>query len=172
MNKRTKGCLWIALGTAIALGMVAAALVAGAGFWVYQEFAPAAEFLPPADAGRQLDLIRARFPGQQPLIDVTDEDGRSQAHVSGDATPRRAPGSIHAIHVAAFDPRARKLVRFSIPFWLVRLSPGGQVTIGDDVLKDVKGQTRLTVRDIEAFGPGLLIDETRPDGHRVLVWTE
>jgi len=45
MEKRTKGCLWIALGVAIVAVMVGVALVAGAGFWVYQTVAPEATFL-------------------------------------------------------------------------------------------------------------------------------
>jgi hypothetical protein len=172
MDKRTKGCLWIALGTAIALVMVAAVFVGGAGYWIYQEFAPRAEFLPAADAARQLDALRARFAGQQPLIDVEDDDGHKEATIHPERRPGTHKAPLTAIQIAAFDARAGKLVRFTIPFWLLRLAPHGQVSIGDDVLRDIKGRERLTVNDLEALGPGLLIDETRPDGHRVLVWTE
>jgi hypothetical protein len=31
---------------------------------------------------------------------------------------------------------------------------------------------RLTPADIEALGPGLLVDDKQPDGTQVLIWTE
>jgi hypothetical protein len=39
-------------------------------------------------------------------------------------------------------------------------------------LDGVRGAEKLTVKDLEALGPGLLIDQQKPDGDRVLVWTE
>jgi len=46
------------------------------------------------------------------------------------------------------------------------------VSIGAGALDGVRGAEKLTVKDLEAFGPGLLIDESKPNGDRVLVWTE
>ena len=168
MDKRTKGCLWIGLGIAIVVGMVVVALVAGAGFWAYQNFAPSTEFVEPAKADQQLEQIRARFKGQAPLIAV-DPDGHG-AHVRAEGRPVFT-GQLTSLHVAAYDPRAGKLVRFSVPFWLMRLGKDGQWSIGDGALGGVRAE-KLNVKDLEALGPGLLIDESKPNGDRVLVWTE
>ena len=169
MEKRTKGCLWIALGLAIAGMMVGVALVAGAGFWVYQTVAPAATFVDPAKAGAELETIRARFQNRVPLIDPDAPEGQARIRTEGRPT---FTGELQSLHVAAYDHRAGKLVRFSIPFWLLRLAPDGKVSFGDEALDDLAGREKLTVREVEAFGPGLLLDEAKPDGNRVVVWTE
>jgi hypothetical protein len=169
MQKRTKGCLWIALGVAIVAVMVGIALVAGAGFWVYQTVAPAATFVDQDGADQQLEAIRTRFPSRVPLIDADAPAGEPRLRPEG-----RPPftGELQSLHVAAYDRTAGKLVRFSIPFWLLRLAPDGNVSFGDDALDELAGREKLTVRELEAFGPGLLIDEAKPDGDRVIVWTE
>lgn len=173
-TRRTKGCLWIGLGVAIVAVMVGIAVVAGAGFWLYQNFAPVSEQADQAAADRTFDDILARFKGQQPLIDLEDESGDTGRATIRKDVPRPATGHapLEGLHVAVYDPDTDKLVRFSIPFWLLRLSPDGKLSVGDDALRDVAGADRLTVAELEALGPGLLIDERKPNGHRVLVWTE
>jgi hypothetical protein len=169
MEKRTKGCLWIALGLAIVCAMVGVALVAGAGFWVYQTVAPAASFVDQDTADAELEAIRTRFPSRVPLIDPDAPEGEPRFKPEG----RPAfTGELRSLHVAAYDKGAGKLVRFSIPFWLLRMAPEGKVSFGDEALDELAGREKLTVRELEAFGPGLLIDEAKPDGDRVIVWTE
>lgn len=170
MDKRTKGCLWIGLGVAIVGVMLIVAIVAGAGFWAYQTFAPASTQVEPAKADAELASIRGRFPNQKPLID-TDEHG-NDATLQTEGRSANFTGELQALHIAAYDKRAGKLVRFSVPFWLLRMAPDGKVSIGDDMLDDVHGVEKLTVKDLEALGPGLLIDEQKPNGDQVLVWTE
>jgi len=167
MEKRTKGCLWIGLGIAIVVAMVVVAVIAGAGFWAYQNFAPSAEFVDQKKADQEFDAIRVRFEGQMPLFDP-DEDGDG-AQPRADGRPAFT-GQLQSLNVAAYDPRAGKLVRFTVPFWLIRLGKDGKLSLGDGALAGVR--ERLTVKDLEAFGPGLLIDESKPNGDRVLVWTE
>jgi hypothetical protein len=169
MEKRRKGCLWIALGVAIVAVMVGVALVAGAGFWVYQTVAPEATFLDQNSADQELDAIRTRFASRAPLIDPDAPEGAPRVR------PESRPaftGELQSLHVAAYDRKAGKLVRFSIPFWLLRMAPDGNLSFGDDALDELAGREKLTVRELEAFGPGLLIDEIQPDGNRVIVWTE
>jgi hypothetical protein len=62
----------------------------------------------------------------------------------------------------------------TIPFWLVRMAPHGKMQVnGEEVLSHLSTPSgRLTAEDIEALGPGLLVDETRPDGTRIILWTE
>lgn len=170
MDKRTKGCLWIGLGVAIVVIMVVVAVIAGVGFWAYQTFAPDSVFVDQAKADQQFDEIRVRFKNQTPLI-VTGEDGRD-ARLQTEGRDATFTGQLQALHVVAYDRRAGKLVRFSMPFWLMRLAPDGKVSIGEGALDGIMGAEKLTVKDLEALGPGLLVDERKPDGDRVLVWTE
>ena len=170
MDKRTKGCLWIALGLAVVAVMVGVAVVAGAGLWLYQNVAPAATFVDPTSADHELAAIRARFGDRQPLINPNRAEG--EPVIRKDARGAVFTGQLQSLQVAAYDKAAGKLVRFSIPFWLLRMAPDGKMTLGDEALDDLAGREKLTVAELEAFGPGLLVDEVKPDGDRVLVWTE
>ncbi len=172
MEKRTRGCLWAALGIAVALVMVGGAVVVGGGYWMYQQFAPDARVVDRTRAAEQLDQIRARFKDQQPLISVDHTDGRGDARLQRDGRDSTYTGQLQSVQIAAYDPDDGRLVRFSVPFWLLRLGPNGKLTLGGDVLEDVEGAEQLTVKELEALGPGLLIDDARPNGHRVIVWTE
>ena len=80
---------------------------------------------------------------------------------------------IHAARVLAFDPRAGKLVRASVPFWLLRMAPSRNLSFHSGGFDFDSDGMRLTVDDIERAGPGLLLDgRDRRDGTLVLVWTE
>ena len=71
----------------------------------------------------------------------------------------------------AFDPDDEKVVRMEIPFWLLRLKAGGtRFSVGGSDV-DLK-KLRLTVEDLERFGPTLIVDHTGHDGSRVLVWSQ
>jgi hypothetical protein len=170
MEKRTKGYLWIGLGIVIVVGMVVVTVIAGAGFWAYQNLAPEVALIDQAKADQQLEEIRATFKNRTPLI-VAGDDGH-HARLQTEGREATFTGQLTSLHVAAYDHRAGKLMRFSMPFWLLRLAPDGKVSIGDGALDGVHGAEKLTVKDLEALGPGLLVDERKPDGDRVLVWTE
>lgn len=173
MQKRTKGCLWIGLGVAVFLIMVVVAVVGGLGYVVYQQFGLKTAFVAPPDGSRQLDEIRAGFAGQAPRLTIGRKpDGRPDVHIAG--TPPASQAPLTSLHVAAFDPSAGKLVRVTVPFWLLRHAPQGKVMVnGADVLHDLSTPSgTLTAHDIEALGPGLLVDDTRPGGRRLIIWTE
>lgn len=173
MQKRTKGCLWIALGVTCFVVMVGVVVIGGLGYTLYQQFNVNAHFLPREDAARQLDEVRARFAGQEPRLNVRrTEDGTPDLKITPPASPNTVP--LTTLHVAAFDASNHKLVNFSVPFWLLRLAPDGKMRVnGEEVLNHLSTPSgRLTVRDIEALGPGLLVDDSRPDGSRAIVWTE
>ncbi|MDQ3213371.1 MAG: hypothetical protein M3Q85_11905, partial [Acidobacteriota bacterium] len=75
------------------------------------------------------------------------------------------------LHVMAFDPDETRIVRVEIPFWLLRLKLRGS---GIDFngnqmeLEDLK----LTVEDLERYGPALVVDHQGPSGERVVVWSQ
>jgi len=172
MNKRTKGCLWIALGVVCLVVMVGAAVIGGLAYVAYQQFAIKQSVAAPADASRELDELRARFHDPPHLQFSWKPDGRPDVKITRPAAAVTA--TLTSMHVTAFDPRERHLVRVTVPFWLVRLAPQGHMRVnGTEILEDLDTPTgRLTPADIESLGPGLLLDDTRPDGTRVIIWTE
>ncbi len=77
----------------------------------------------------------------------------------------RVPG---ALHVLVWAPDEAKIVRLSLPLWLLRLAPNGMKIDVDDV--DF-GKLNLSFDDLERAGPGPVLIRDTPES-RVLVWTE
>jgi hypothetical protein len=61
-------------------------------------------------------------------------------------------------------------VRANVPFWFFKLKgPAIQLVLrGTEI--DLK-KLGVTAADLESHGPGLVLDEIRSNGDRVLVWT-
>jgi hypothetical protein len=171
VEKRTKNWLLIGCGGAIFLVMAGVAVVGGFGYYVYQQFNLNTAHVQPADAAKQLDEIRAKFPGEPKLTFSKRPDGQADVKV---AAPATSTTSLTALHVAAFDPSENKLVQVTVPFWLLRMAPSGKMKVnGDEILNHLQTPSgHLTPKDIEALGPGLLVDHVEADGSRVVIWSE
>ena len=171
MNKRTKGFLWIALGVVCLVVMVGAAVIGGLAYVAYQQFALKQSVVEPADAAQQLDQLRAQFHAPARLQFAWKPDGPPDVTIQ--RPPTNSTASLTSLHVAAFDPHERHLVRVTMPFWLVRVAFGKMRIAGAEILNHLDTPSgRLTPADIEAFGPGLLVDDKRQDGTQVLIWTD
>ena len=59
----------------------------------------------------------------------------------------------------------------SVPLWLLRLKTGGATIDLNGRQMDLE-DLRLTVRDLERFGPTLVLDQVNDGGDRVLVWSQ
>ena len=172
MDKRKKGYLWIALGVVCLVVMVGVAVVGGLAYVVYQQFALKQTVIEPADAAKELDQLRAEFHDPPRLQFAWKSDGRPDVTLRKPQTPSTV--SLTAMHVTAFDPKERHLVRATVPFWLLRLTPEWKMRMnGAEMMHYLNTPGgRLTPADIEAPGPGLLVDDKQPDGTQVLIWTE
>ncbi|HJY34573.1 MAG TPA: hypothetical protein VJ260_06955 [Vicinamibacterales bacterium] len=172
MDKRKKGYLWIALGVVCLVVMVGVAVVGGLAYVVYQQFALKQTVIEPADAAKELDQLRAEFHDPPRLQFAWKSDGRPDVTLRKPQTPSTV--SLTAMHVTAFDPKERHLVRATVPFWLLRLTPEWKMRMnGAEMMHYLNTPGgRLTPADIEALGPGLLVDDKQPDGTQVLIWTE
>jgi hypothetical protein len=152
----------------IILGMFAVAAVGGAAFFIYRHVHTT--FTGYDSAAAEFTEGRARFVGQQPLIEITmgEEPVLHRELVKG-----RSDHRLDSLRVLAYDRHARKLVRVSIPFWLFRLLPSNHFSFLDDDGIDIDSdRVRLTVEDLERRGPGLVLDTKDRRGSQVLVWTE
>jgi len=118
-----------------------------------------------AEAVREVDTIRARFGARPPLVEV---GGGSLA----DARINRLQGSeakpVETIHFVSWKAEDGELVRAEVPLWLMRFS---SVNILSQ-LGMAPERLRLTVQDIERYGPGIVVDYGRPGTDRVLVWVD
>ena len=172
MDKRKKGYLWIALGVVCLVVMVGVAVVGGLAYVVYQQFALKQTVVEPTDAAKELDQLRAQFHAPPRLQFAWKSDGRPDVTLRKPQTPSTV--SLTAMHVTAFDPKERHLVHATVPFWLLRLTPEWKMRVnGAEMMHYLNTPGgRLTPADIEALGPGLLVDDKQPDGTQVLIWTE
>ena len=171
MDKRKKGWLWIALGVACLVVMVGAVVVGGLAYVIYQQLAIKQSVVEPTDAAKQLDELRAQF-HEPPHVQLSwRPDGHPDVTLSKPKTPSTV--ALTVMHVAAFDPKEHHLVRVTVPFWLIRVAGAKMSFTGAEILHDLDTPSgRLTPADIEALGPGLLVDDRQPDGTQVLIWTE
>jgi len=88
---------------------------------------------------------------------------------------RRASGSPSRLNILAYDPDEEELVRVELPLWLAR-----EACDDDDFeidfdsgrhsrrARELRG--RLTWKDIEDAGPGILLEVEEHDDERVLIW--
>ena len=167
MAVKLKTWIWVIVGVA-AVGILCVIAMAAAGIYYFTQNIEARKATP-ATAAAEFDSVRSRFHGQRPLIEL-DERGRflrSHTDRPAPANPRRP----EALYVLAFDPDDEGLVKVTVPFWLLRLKMRNtRVDLGGGSmdLEDLK----LSVEDLERFGPTLILDQTNSGGDRVLVWSQ
>ena len=167
MAGRVKTWVWVlvAVGVTCVLAIVA---MAGVGFYLVSRHVET-RTVSPATASKDFAEVTARFVGRKPLVEL-DRHGNFVRSNPNRPAPRN-PALPEQLHVMAFDPQDGRVVRLAIPFWLLRLKTGrGSIDLNGSRmnLEDLK----LTVADLERFGPSLIVDHTNHEGARVLVWSQ
>jgi uncharacterized membrane protein len=158
----------VAVVALFVLGMIA---IAGAGVYFVTRQVQVREATP-ARAQSLFEQNRERFKDTKPLIEL-DTDGEILRSRLEDVRSRARGSSatLEALHVLAWDAGNEKVVQVSVPFWLLRLKRG-PIDVFSDTAGLRRADLRLTVDDLEALGPSLLIDHRGRHGDRVLVWTQ
>ena len=167
MAGKVKTWVWVVLAIVV-IGVLGVVAMAGVGLYFFSQHINT-KAASPATAAHEFEQVKVRFTGQKPLIEL-DEHGRYlRSHT--DRTPPANVKPPDSINVLAFDPDDGRIVRVSIPFWVVRMKMRG-ATIdlnGNHMnLEDLK----LTAEDLERFGPTLIVDHKNTTGERVLVWSQ
>jgi hypothetical protein len=167
-NRSRKTLISIVIAVLIVFVMLGLTLIGAGVFWVHGHIN--AQLTSEEAATEELNRERARFADQLPLIEWRGESGRPIVHRRSAATATE----LQALRVLAFDSHAGKLVRVSIPFWILRLAPSRNVRLfsqGNGVNFD-SDRLHLTVEDLEKAGPGLVLDARDRFEGAVLVWVE
>jgi hypothetical protein len=166
-NRKT----WISvlIAAVIIVGLLAASAVGGTAYFIYRHVHT--EFTPTESAEQQFAATRARFAGQQPLIEMRKGD---EPVLHREVIPTTMPAvKLETLRVLAYDTRANKLVNVSIPMWLLRLAPSNKFSfMKDNGIDFDSDRVHISLDDIERRGPGLILDQTERRGSQVLVWTE
>lgn len=157
------------VASVIIVGILAVAVVGGTAYFFYRHIN--AQFTPREGAEQQFAAARARFTGQTPLIEMRRGD---DPIVHRELVEKaESGGKIETLRILAYDPDDRKLVRVSIPFWLIRLMPGKHFSFLNDNGIDIDSErVHLNAADLERLGPSLILDEQDRRGGYVIVWTE
>ena len=161
MANTKKTWIYILVAVFIIAGLGAIGLVAGSAYWISRHVSSQLTSTESAEA--ELDRVRARFAGQQPLVEFNGD--------SDNPTVRRLPrpaesiGNVEmrALHARVFDPDDGKIVRADIPFWLIRLGKS---------FSFMPNMGAVTLEDLERHGPGLIVNGHGDEGQQVLVWID
>ena len=165
MAGKVKTWVWVVVGVVV-LGILGLVAMAAAGLWFAKTHIDIRS-VSPATASIDFERVRQQFTSQKPLIELDERGHFLRANTdrpSGEHRPQ-------SLHIMAFDPDEGRVVRMNIPFWLLRLKTRGtRVGIGNDSIdfSDLK----LTVEDLERYGPTLIVDHKGRNGERVLVWSQ
>lgn len=161
---------WAVIGI-VALCIIGIIALAGAGVYFVTRQVQVRE-ASPARAHSLFESSRERFKDMTPLIELDTDGDVLRSHLE-EARARAHPStaSLEALHVLAWNADDEKVVQVAVPFWLLRLKRGPI-----DVFSDTAGLGRadlhITVDELEALGPSLIIDHRDRNGDRVLIWTQ
>jgi hypothetical protein len=167
MAGKVKTWVWVVVGIFV-VGILFVIASAAVGFYFFSQHIDTRK-VTASTATEEFDRVRARFTGTRPLIEL-DERG-DLLRTNTDRPVPDHPRPLEGLHILAFDPDDGGLVQLRIPFWLLRMQPNNaKIDLGGHRmdLEDLK----LTVEDLERFGPALVLDQKNRGGDRVLVWTD
>jgi hypothetical protein len=164
-KSRVPTWVWVIVATA-ALAVLGVIALAAAGLWFVRSHVNV-QPTTVAAATSDFQTIRQRFGNQAPLIELDDRGNFVHANTDRPNGTTR-PDSLN---IMAFDARDEKVVHIDIPFWILRLKTRGTlVDVGSGNIDLQK--MRLTVEDLERFGPTLIVDHHDMNGSRVVVWSQ
>jgi hypothetical protein len=126
----------------------------------------------PARAQSLFETNRERFKNVKPLIELDTDGEILRSHIDeARAKSHGSSATLDALHVLAWDADSEKVVQVAVPFWLLRLKRG-PIEVFSETAGLRRADLRITVDDLEALGPALIVDHRGRHGDRVLVWTQ
>ena len=118
-----------------------------------------------AEAIKAIEAVRARFGTRPPLVELTDP---RRADVKINRATDAAAARVTTVHIMNWERDTGELMQTAAPLWLLRFS---SVNIASQ-LGIAPANFRLTVSDIERYGPGIVVDYGAAGSSRVLVWVD
>ena len=111
---------WISvvIASVIIVGVLAVAAIGGTAFFIYRHVST--QSAPNEKADETFAQARARFAGQKPLIEIRHDD---DPVLHREVIPAEMPAEkLETLRGLAYDTHEERLVRVSIPFWLLRIA--------------------------------------------------
>jgi hypothetical protein len=107
------------------------------------------------------------FKNEQPVFDLDAHDEPHQVRQLSALPTSTKPADV--MSVLAWNPDRERMVRVSIPFWILRLGKQ-KIDISSGGFRFDRLQ--LDVTELQRVGPVLLFDGRTTSGERVLIWTQ
>jgi len=170
MPAKKQTWIWVVVGVGILAVLVFIGLVAAGVFFVVSQVRT--EPASAASAEQTFAVARARFAGQEPVIEIQDHQGLIRTRITREPPDDPVGPAPEAMHVMAYDPDEGRIVRVSLPFWLLRLGNRGSLRFSSSNTHLSFENLHLTVDDLARYGPTLIVDQKMPRGERVLIWTQ
>jgi hypothetical protein len=150
------------------LGWIAVAVLAGVGAAAFLGWRSiTVEEAAPDEAWSRYAEIRGRLAWSEPIL---------RLNKSGVASRRSPPADLALapptrLRALAYRAAEQRLVRADVPFWLLKVKgPAVQYSLrGTGVDLERLG---VTPSDLQRYGASVVLDESRENGDRLLVWTE
>lgn len=165
MAPSRKTWIWI-LVAVVGLGVVGMIAIAGFGLYFIRSHVKAAH-VSSAEAFKAFDEARAPFKNDKPVFEMDKLDQPREVRPLS-AMPTSVTKA-DLMWVLAWNPERERMVRVSLPFWVLRLGKQ-KIDIGSSGFSFDRLQ--LDVKELQRVGPVLLFDMRTPGGERVLVWTQ
>ena len=118
-----------------------------------------------AEANQEMDAVRKRYEPRAPLVEIVDPL-TGDIRINREQTPGAGPVSI--IHIMNWESKENELMRTEIPLWLMRFSSLNLFS----KLGVAPARFRLTVDDVQRYGPGIVADYRSPGASRLLIWVD
>ena len=154
---RTRVLSWV--------GVAALAGIGAFGFLAWHSVT--IEQAPPNDALRRFAEIRSRLAQTEPMLQVDAAGGVTRRN----APPESATVPPKRLRALAYRAPQQRLVYANVPFWFLTVKgPAVRYALRDTGLD--LDRLGVSPADLERYGVCLILDETRANGDRLLVWTE
>lgn len=151
----------------VLLLLLAGAVIGFTIFGVLVSRAVTVERADPPEALRRFGAVRAALGTSAPLLTL-DEAGNVTRRKEMPAATGVRPKHLG---VLAYQAGEQRLVAADVPFWFFKLKgPAAQYALSGTGL-DLQ-RLGITAANLERHGPAIVVDHTRPNGDRLLVWTE
>jgi hypothetical protein len=118
-----------------------------------------------AESVTAIEAVKTRFGPRPPLIEIADPR-IGDIRINRPDEPSTVP--VATIHVINWKSETGELARAEVPLWLMRFSSVNVLS----QLGVTPAKFRLTVNDIERYGPGIVTDYSAPGSFRILVWVD
>lgn len=163
----TKRRTWpiVLAGLAVVVTVLVIALAVAGTFFVRSNV-QVAEGTSRERADAAFEAARRPFADVRPLLVIGDD--KRPALTPGVET-RHNPGTVSALHILAWDADKGSLATVNVPLWILAMKPG-PIVFGDYVSDAWKTDSvHLDVKDLERYGPGVVLEVSSPDGEHILI---